>query len=445
MLALTLVLLVTACEHASGPTAPPNIVIFIADDLGWDDVGAYGNSFIETPNIDALASGGLRFDNAFLTISSCSPSRASILTGRYPHTNGSMHLHQGLPEGEITFARHLRSAGYYTASIGKWHERGYVKKDFDRVVRDQSASGAEQWLPELRNRPRGRPFFFWLAALDPHRKYDDDEPDLPAPIDPAAIELPWSFVDGPGVREKLAQYYREVQRFDRYVGDVVAYLEEEGEIDNTLIIVMSDNGRPFHVGKMTLYDVGIKTPFILHWPARIESPGVRSQLVSSIDLAPALLQLAGLKPPDAMQGHSLVPLIDGPDVEIRDRIFAERNWHRKDAHERALRTHSYLYKVNQYPLQGHCSQGQYAKTPGHRALEAAVQAGEVDGWLADCFADEWPEEELYLIEAGRQQWQNLAADPAYREVLERYRADMDRWRRETGDTDFEPWVPDEES
>lgn len=421
----------------------PNFVIIIADDLGWDDVGTYGNSFVKTPNIDQLAAGGLRFDNAFLTTSSCSPSRGSILTGRYPQSNGSMHLHQGLPRGEVTVAQHLRDAGYFTASIGKWHVGRYATKDFDKVVDDRdSASGSAQWVAELEARPRDKPFFFWLAARDPHRIYDATEPDLPAALDPDDIVLPWGFVDGPGTRQELASYYREVRRFDKYVGEVVTTLSAQGAMDNTLILVMSDNGRPFHLGKMTLYDDGIKTPFVLHWPAGIAEGGVRHHMVSSIDIAPALMELAGLTPTEDMEGRSLVPLLGSPDAQIRTHVFAARNWHGKDAHERAIRTPEYLYKVNQFPEVGHCRRRHYGSTAAFRELKAANDNGQLGGWLANCFSDNWPRQELYRIRNGGVVWTNLIDDPDYQEVVETHHRKLMRWRQQTGDPDFKPWNPD---
>lgn len=439
---IALVLFLAGCSRPE-TLHGPNIVILIADDLGWEDLGAYGNTSVKTPHIDSLASQGLRFDNAFLTTASCSASRASILTGRYPHSNGAMHLHQALPAGEATMARHLRDAGYYTAAVGKWHLGDDAAADFDRPVEDnESASGSRRWLDELRRRPRGRPFFFWLAAHDPHRPFAEDQEDMPPPVTPADVSIPWGFADGPGTRLELAQYLSEVQRFDQRVGEVVSELAAQGVLEETLIIVMSDNGRPFHLGKLTLYDEGIKTPFILYWPARIREPGTRAALLSAVDVAPTLLELAGLHPPDTLQGKTFLPLLDDDSAEIRKHVFAERNWHGRDAHERVVRSEEYLYKVNQHPLHGHCARSQFSQTAAYRELVVARQAGALQGWLQECFESEWPGEELYRIGPAGMIRDNIVAAPEYRGVLESMREVMASWRQATGDADFEPWRPD---
>ncbi len=305
VLSVALVSLLTACSPGLPPR--PNIVILIADDLGWNDLGAYGNRDVQTPRIDQLAQQGLQFSQAFLTTSSCSASRASILTGRYPHSNGLVHLHQALPAGQRTVAAYLGEAGYFTAAAGKWHIGASARKDFHRVVEDRDSSSTGHWLDLMRNRPEDRPFFLWLASRDPHRPNDGGQEfreryQLP-------LRLPQGFVDGPGVQQELLRYYLEVSRFDHDVGRVVDELDRQGVLDSTLLIVMSDNGRPCHRAKLTLYDDGIKTPLIMVWPEGIRAAGYYRHLVSSIDLAPTLLELAGLEVPQFMQGRSLALIL----------------------------------------------------------------------------------------------------------------------------------------
>ena len=140
----------------------------IADDLGWNDVGCYGHPHIRTPNIDRLARQGLKFTHAFLTCSSCSPTRCSIMTGRYPHSTGAAELHQPLPPDQVVFPGLLKTAGYYTASAGKWHLGPAPKVHFDAVV-GGGPIGCENWVKTLKERPKDRPFFLWLASIDPHR------------------------------------------------------------------------------------------------------------------------------------------------------------------------------------------------------------------------------------------------------------------------------------
>ncbi|MHC4432686.1 MAG: sulfatase family protein, partial [Planctomycetota bacterium] len=265
----------------------PNILLIIADDMAWDDCGAYGHRGVRTPNIDKLAAEGMRFTNAFLTASSCSPSRASIITGRYPHSTDAEQLHWPLPAEQHTFVELLKGAGYWTACAGKWHLGDAVRDRFDVVheadvsgfqlpsgadgsqpamIADEK-SGCERWLSTLQARPKDRPFFLWLAALDPHRDYEQGV--IPDPHRPEDVAVPPYLPDVPEVREDLALYYDEIARLDSYVGKIMDEVAERGIGENTFVLFFSDNGRPFPRDKTTLYDGGIKTPWIVRWPRRV--------------------------------------------------------------------------------------------------------------------------------------------------------------------------------
>jgi arylsulfatase A-like enzyme len=304
----------------------PNVVVILADDMAWDDCGAFGNARVKTPNIDALARDGMRFDRAFVTASSCSPSRASILTGRYPHSADAEELHWPLPREQVTFVEKLRESGYWAAAAGKWHLGDAAKGRFD-VVREANPAGfqlatgkdaktkmtaegagsvqagCDQWLPILRDRPRDRPFFLWLAALDPHRDYQPGA--IPEPHRPQDVVVPPYLPDVPEVRGDLALYYDEIGRLDRHVGEVLAELDRQGVAGETLILFLSDNGRPFPRCKTTLYDAGIRTPLIARWPGRIAPGGRCGALVSTIDLAPTVLKVVGIEPGPTFQGKDL--------------------------------------------------------------------------------------------------------------------------------------------
>lgn len=443
-LLFTLLLCLSSAHCAEEPTQAlpserPNILIFIADDLGWNDIGPYGNRSAKTPNIDALAEGGLRFDNVFLTTSSCSPSRASILTGRYPSANGLKHLHQSLPANEATVARSLRESGYYTASVGKWHIGRDAKQDFDLVIDDRGkASGSTQWLQVLRERPTEQPFFFWFASRDPHRPYNAAEEDLPIQYAPHEVEIPLHFIDGPKTRQEFVLYYNEVTRFDHYIGLIISELEQQNALDNTLIIVMSDNGRPFHRGKITLYDDGIKTPFIVHWPSAITEPGIRKQLISSIDIVPGLLELAQAESHNQLQGNSFIPALHSEKEVIREYAFAERNWHGKNAHERAVRSLDYLYKENQHPLHGDCYRSQFSSTASFKELKAAYGLGELDPLRTECFNERRPSVELFEIVDDEQSFENIGNSEKVSAVKATMAKVLKQWREENQDPDYRP-------
>lgn len=428
----------------------PNILVLIADDISRDDFGCYGHPVIRTPNIDALAADGIRFTHAFLTTSSSSPSRASILTGRYPHNTGACELHTPIGEEQITVARVLRDAGYYTAQAGKWHfgdspskPAGPVLRDFDRTGGSRldggGASGAERWVEYLRERPRDKPFFMWFAAHDAHRGWDDDR--SLARYEPQKVALPRFFVDDSPSREDFACYYYEVSRFDHFVGQVVDELRRQGIYDQTLIVVMADNGRPFARAKTRLIPDGIRTPFIVRCPASMRGkPGVCKSLVSVIDLAPTLADAAGAAAPPTFQGRSFKSLLCRPSRKFRNYSFAEHNWHNFEACERMVCTDRYLLIENFRPEFNAAGATDIMNSGSGRSLLKAYAAGGLDPLQADIFAVPRPAVELYDYRTDPELLHDLAAERP--DVAGKLREVLRRWRDDTGDTVPERLTPD---
>jgi len=411
--------------------ARPNVVLIIGDDISQDDFGCYGNPNIKTPNVDKLAAEGLRFTNAYLTISSCSPTRCSLITGRYPHNTGAPELHMPLPEGQIMFPELLKNAGYYTAAAGKWHLGGYARNAFDKIY-GGGAGGEEKWIDSLRDRPKDKPFFMWLAAYDAHRGWDDKiQLKRHAPED---VVIPPYMVDMPEVRNDLVRYYDEVQRLDRCTGEVVAELKKQGVLENTIIIFMADNGRPFWRAKTRVYDSGIKTPFVVHWPAGMKQKAqICDSLVSVIDIAPTILEIAGLKLPKTFQGTGFTSLLADPQVSTRKYVFAEHNWHTQIAHERMVRQGDYVYIRNAHPelpakivLRSAC--------PNIALLREMAKDGKLTDAQMDPLLAPRPAEELFNVAKDYHQINNLAADPKYKKILHDLRNVMDQWQKQTGDT-----------
>ncbi|MCP4456001.1 MAG: sulfatase-like hydrolase/transferase, partial [Planctomycetes bacterium] len=198
--------------------AAPNVVIFIADDQGMGDLSCYGHPTLKTPHIDRLAEEGMLFESAFLTISSCSPTRCSLLTGRYPHNTGAEDLHVPLPADQKTMARYLQGAGYYTLSVGKWHLGNAEKRHWDRIVECAGSETGRDAVTLLRERPRDKPFFFWVASKDPHRPFGQDNID--SPYSSEEVIVPPYLPDHPLIREEIAQYYDEIPRLAPHVGQV---------------------------------------------------------------------------------------------------------------------------------------------------------------------------------------------------------------------------------
>ena len=384
-------IVMTASSPASGQEARPNVVLIIADDMGTHDCGAYGNHKVKAPHIDRLAREGMRLDRAFVTASSCSPSRSSMITGRYPHNTGAEELHLSLPRDQVTFVEKLRAAGYWTAQAGKWHLGEPAKARFE-VIREANArrttagdsgavqSGCDQWVPVLRDRPQGKPFFLWLAAIDPHRDYERGT--IAAPHRPEDVTVPPYLPDVPEVREDLARYYDEISRLDQHVGDVLAELDRQGIADHTVVLFLSDNGRPFPRCKTTLYDSGIGTPFIVRWPGRVRGGTRCGSLVSTIDIAPTVLRLAGIEPGPSVQGKDLSPLFGDSTAKVHDLIFAERNWHDYASHGRAVRSERFKYIKNGDSTRALTPPADAVRSPTFQAMRRLRRRRQADGSTA---------------------------------------------------------------
>lgn len=417
-------------QRSHSENTPPNFVIFIADDHGENDLGCYGNDRVRTPNIDQLASEGMRFTRAFLTISSCSPSRSSILTGRYPHNTGAEDLHMPLPADQYTLARYLQAAGYYCASVGKWHLGNPEKRNWNNVVECQAEVMAERTIEALRKRDTTKPFFYWVASIDPHRSYQEGAVD--PPHSPDDVRVPPYLPDHPKIRKELALYYDEVSRFDQHIGQIRAELEHQGVLDNTVIIYVSDNGMPFPRAKCTLYDSGIHTPLIVRWPQHIPAGSVQTGLASTVDLAPTLMALAGV-PQQSMEGINLAPMFFDANVSLRERVYSEANWHDFEKFTRSVRSPQFKLVRNYYwdtPLWN--SVDSINSITWHGMLEAR-SAGELTPAQAFLFNPERPFEEFYDLDADPFELVNVIDDPNYRRIINELRADLDNWRTDTGD------------
>lgn len=445
-IAIFLFLLLVGFAHAN---SKPNFVLIIADDVSLQDIGVFGSENAKTPNIDAIALRGMRFDKAILTASSCSPSRASIATGRYPHNNGAAsELHRPIPPHIPWFPQILKDAGYYTALSGKSHIGGepvkkggkyfkaFDKIDNGRLNNPNPESGAGNWVRALRERPKDKPFFLWLASYDAHRDWDDNwRAEFGKKISPDEVKLPPALIDTPETREDFAAYCNEIRRLDYYVGEVVRELESQNALSNTVIIFLADNGRPFPRAKTRLIDDGMKTPLLMCGPG-IEPKTSTKSLVSSIDIAPTILELAGLDKPKSFQGKSFAPILSNPNAKIREYAFSEHNWHDYQAYGRSVRKGEYLYIINKFPDKAWIGPGDSVSSPSHQQLRKAMLSGkELTPVQSDIFLCPRPGEELYdTSKADKLQIKNLANDPHYADVLNEMRKAIKEWTISTRDS-----------
>jgi N-sulfoglucosamine sulfohydrolase len=425
LISFLILLFFTSCNNSTQKIVEktqPNFIVFIADDAAWNDCGPYGNAIIKTPNINKLADEGVVFDNAFLTTSSCSPSRCSILTGRYPHSTGAPELHMPLPAEQILFAGELQKAGYYTAVAGKYHI-GDPRSEFDSIY-GGSVSGCENWVRAIQNRPKEKPFFLWLAAKDPHRNYKPNA--IPEPHNPATVIVPPFLPDADSTRKDLALYYDEISRLDSYLGQVMQVLKEQKVDENTLVIYMTDNGRPFPRSKTRMYDSGIKTPFIVRWPDKIKQ-GRTNALVSSIDIAPTFCELAGANVSETFQGVSFASILDDYSAKTRDYIVGEHNWHDYQAHERAIRNHKYLYIRNAFPEFNASPPADAVRSLTYEEMIKMHEDGELNENQLDCFVEPRVAEELYDVVNDPYQFINLAQNAEHENALNEMRNLLDNW------------------
>lgn len=440
--------------NAQSETAPrPNIVFIIADDLSSDDLSCYGNNGIKTPNLQKLAEQGITFNNAYLTAANCSPSRASIVTGRYPVSNGQTDLATGaLPDYGIDFPKFfdgidyfpeiLKNAGYYTAQSGKWHigyhwlkATGPAKKGFDYTDAEGGESGAENWTKILDERPKDKPFFMWFAAHDPHDPWT-----APKVHTMTEVQVPPYIPDTKYMRSELAAYYDEIYRMDYHIGRVVDKLKEQEVHENTMIVFIADNGRGFWRSKAHIYDAGMKTPLLISWPAAITENQKSDHLISIVDLAPTFIELANLNPIDyTFQGRSFLPvLFDVQSPNINQYAFSEQNWHGYSSYYRSVRDVSgYLYIRN-----GHQDRSGVGNKAYVNYMIKLNDQGELDKLQRDPLRFPRESEELYHYKNDIHQVANLAGNPKYAKKLDELRKVLDRWQKITGDCISGNEIPD---
>jgi arylsulfatase A-like enzyme len=434
--------------RAQAPIAPqrPNILVAIADDWSWLHAGAYGDPAVRTPTIDRLAREGTRFTHAFVAAPSCTPSRAALLTGQYPHRlDEGSQLWGFLPARFAVYPELLADAGYHAGSTRK----GWGPGQLAPGGRPQDPAGRkyDDFAAFIAARPDGAPFVFWFGSQDPHRPYEAGS-GARAGIDPAGVSVPPFLPDTPEVRGDIADYLFEVERFDREVGDIIAALERAGELDNTLVIVTADNGMPFPRAKATVYDGGTRVPLVVRWPGQVRAEAVSDAMVSLVDLAPTFLDVAALPPRPDMSGRSLRRLLRGEAEDDRDRVFLERERHanvrRGDLSYpvRAVRTRDHLYIRNLRPDRWpagdpelYHSVGPYGDIDDGPAKQVLLRR-HTEPAIAPFFSlamAKRPAEELYVLADDPHQRTNVATDPAHAAVLASLRDSLEAWQRDTAD------------
>jgi N-sulfoglucosamine sulfohydrolase len=425
---------------AQTPTRRPNIVLLVADDLGLS-LGSYGDRNARTPNLDQLAREGVRFTNAFATTASCSPSRSTMLTGLYNHTNGQYGLAQGdhnfhLKAGVTPFARLAKDAGYRTAVIGKFHVNPPGAFDWD-VRQEGDAFDVDSMNERVRKfvgSGNQAPFYLHAGFGDPHRGPDSRfAVDRKTSFDPNEIKVPSFLADTPAAREDLAEYYEAVRRLDRGVGLIVETLKAAGQLENTLLVFISDNGMPFPNAKTNLYDSGIHLPMIARGPG-LPAGKTCAAMTNWADLVPAFLDFAGIAKAAGLPGRSWRRAAAEENPAGWDRVFLTHTFHGVNMFYpiRGVRTRRYKYLNNLNPELEFLHATDLANSPAWQGRNPKLPMGRRQ--LRDYLRR--PAEELYDLDADPDEIVNLAASPGSREILETLRQQVLGWRMQTKD----PWL-----
>ena len=355
----------------------PNILFIIADDASFNSMGAYGSGYIKTPNFDKLAKEGVLFNNAFSNNPKCAPARASLLTGRYSWQLEEAVVHRPLmPEKWMFYPELLENSGYTIGFTGKGWGPGLWKRGdnnpagpaYDSLrleppfkgISNKNYTGNFQWF--LEKKDKDKPFCFWLGTHEPHRGYEKDSY-LKAGRELKEVEIQEFYPDNDIIRGDLLDYALEVEWFDEQIGRAIKVLEEQGELDNTVIVVTSDHGMPFPRVKGQIYEEGVHVPLVVRWGDRIKPGRVVNDFINFPDIAPTFMNIAGLQPHPQMTGKSFLDLLLSDESGWIDsaRSFSilgkERHDIGRDDEDkiavgypvRAIRTKDYLYVRNYEP------------------------------------------------------------------------------------------------
>lgn len=409
--------------------SPPNIVVVICHDLGRR-LGCYGVHHVRSPNIDCFAASGTRFENSFCAAPQCSPSRAALWTGRFPHANGVVGLsHDGfcndLHPGERHLAQILRAAGYETRLFGNQHEARSAERCGYEYIHGTGPCGkiADEFAAFMAGRESAtRPLFAQIAFFEPHRPFPHaDVTPLPA----GDVTVPAYLPDIPEVREDLVDIEASIASADRAFGRCLAALRSSRIAENTIILFTADHGIAFPHAKMTLYDPGIEVPLILAGPG-IRAGIVHPEMIVNVDVLPTLLDLAGLPCPANLHGRSFSALLMHGEYKPSELIFAEKTYHTYYDPMRAVRSSHWKLIAN------------FEFAPGQETapdyLNNAKGYVEVAKALNVPYSVQYhPPFELYDLKNDPHEQHNLADDPSHSGMRDDLICSLRKWMQDTDD------------
>lgn len=411
----------------------PNILWISCEDLS-PRLGCYGDNVAQTPNIDKLASQGVRYTNVFTSAPVCAPCRSGIITGMYQTSIGTHHMrtshvsenlptpYEAVPPHYVkTFTEYLRAAGYYCTNR--------VKTDYQFglpfTAWDECSSNAH-----YKNRPAPETPFFAVFNIEiTHESRNWHEPKS---TDPSLVEVPPYYPDNETVRKNIARHYDNIASLDIIVGKILKELEDEGLAENTIVFFWSDHGDGLPRAKRWLYDSGTKIPLIIRWPGYINMGISDRRLINSIDFGPTVLSMAGVPVPEHMQGKAFLGAHAKPP---RNYVFSARDrFDESYDMVRSARDSKYRYIRNYYPLKPYVLWVKYRNNmPIMQELLRLHAEDKLDGAQKLWFSDTRPPEELYDCIGDPHQINNLADDPEYKDILKRMSTRLDKWMSKIND------------
>lgn len=426
-----LLLFVLAVTLSASAAKRPNFLFVIADDMTFRDLGCYGGQ-AHTPNIDRLATEGMRFTRCFQAAPMCSPTRHNIYTGLYPVKSGAYPNHTFAKAGTRSIVHYLKPLGYRVALSGKTHiaprdvfpfeysgsknpDMGHIDKMFAECAREET------------------PFCLFACSNEPHTPWNKGDASR-YPVD--QIKLPPYFVDTPETREGMSRYLAEITYYDSQVGQLLDLLKKHDLADNTLVMVVSEQGASLPFGKWTCYDTGLQSACIVRWPGKVEAGAVTDAMVEYVDVLPTFVEAAGGKPAKVLDGRSFVPVLTGKAQRHKEHVFGIMTTRGiNDGSDtfgiRSVRDARFKYIRNFTPeilFQNAC-----VKSPEFQSWVRKAEAGDADAADKVRRYQQRAGEELYAVTKDRFEWKNLAGDPAYAAVKARLSAKLDAWMTEQGD------------
>ncbi|WP_282122099.1 sulfatase family protein [Algibacter mikhailovii] len=437
----------------------PNIILFVSDDHGMDALGCYGNQIIKTPNLDKLASEGVKFTNAYCTSASCAASRSVILSGLYGHATGSYgHVHDyhhfSTYDNVKSLSNRLTEAGYVTARIGKYHVAPEAVYQFDEVLEADPRNTVEMADVSKGVIHSEKPFFLYFCTDDPHRghPFTPEKWDMPNSFgnkkegykdveqitySPDEILVPEFLPDTKQTREEIAQYYQSVSRIDQGFGRLMHHLKDANKLENTIVIYISDNGMAFPGAKTTVYEPGIKLPCIIKDPTSNKNGITNTAKISWVDLTPTILDFANVSyDKTAFHGKSFKNIIDSEYPKGWDAIYASHTFHEITMYYPMRVAIDKNYKLIwniawrlEYP---------FASDLWAASTWQSIYRNDIEDFGPRKVKDYLfrPEFELFNLKNDPLETNNLADNEKYAEILESMKAKLKKFQKDTSD----PWM-----